>query len=73
MKPCLPLFNLNLSAEGEDSKEEMELNPRTSSVSSTQEREQSSSDQVDFSRGPDNIEVYRYCLLPHKINVHVGK
>lgn len=54
---CLSLINLNLSAEGEDSKEEIELNPRTSSVSSTQGVEQSGSDQVDFARGPDNIEV----------------
>ena len=67
MSVYIPLFNLNLSAEGEDSKEEIELNPRTSSVSSTQEREQSSSDQVDFARGPDNIEVYRYCLFPCKL------
>ena len=47
---------VNFSAEGEDSKEEIELNPRTSSVSSTQGG-QPSSDQVDFARGPDNIEV----------------
>ena len=48
-------MSLNCSgAEGEDSKEEIELNPRTSSVSSTQ----ASQDQVDFARGPDNIEVH---------------
>jgi hypothetical protein len=51
------LIDLDFSAEGEDSKEEIELNPRTLSVSSTQGVEQPGSDQVDFARGPDNIKV----------------
>ena len=57
------LYCLNFSAEGEDSKEEIELTPRSSSVSSTQGGQPKSApkDQVDSARGPDNIEVDLTC------------